>query len=141
MRGLRILFAAMWWLARHAGQRVDRLVTLAAVRDAAMLEVVEAQFRERAADLEAWWQWQRTRLGPEGESWYRAWHRSRQHVPDDTVSWMAGAPSLGNMGAPAVRDEWYGTVAGELYPDPHADIWRGTVLDPYASVEDAGKRR
>ncbi len=140
MRGLRIVCAAGWYLLRRAGQRVDRLVTLACVRDAATLEAVEAQFRERAAALATWWGWQRRRLEPGMAPWYLAWRRRRPYVPDDSISWTAGAPSLKDGNAPE-HDEWYGTVHNP-YPAPdHDDDWLGTAAQPYANTRDVGKRR
>lgn len=140
-----MVWAAGWYLLRRLGQRADRWWSVQGVRDTYVLDTLEAQFRERAADLDAWWRAQRTRLEPGGEGWYRARWRRRRYVPDDTVSWCANPPSMADH-EPATRrhSEFYGTHH-EPYEDTglHADggIWYGTGFDPYPSVDAAGKRR
>lgn len=129
----------------RAGTRLDEWMTLRrrwTPLDAETVDVLEGQFRERYAGIDAWLRAQQVRMGPGGALWYRAWRRMRRRRVDLSVPWTLGAPSMADRVSQPARDEWYGCNGGELYPEPDHDAdWLGTSAHPYRSIAAVGKRR
>ena len=101
---------ARWWLARRL------FAASASSRLTLSVDAADRDCREQRARLDVWLREHRERLTVEGE---RQWQRRRLAMRRPAPRRAPDVPVVGwpEPERPRTGDEWYGTRAGEPYPD------------------------